>query len=254
MDWIFEEAKQAQAGFSPIAVSPTATRWISAEINRGLDIIDLVFRLTSNKGFISGGFARYAISRKDNPEMPGDIDIFTRNMDEFSNIRTAFGNVEKMKRKSESDMEVKYEYTLSSGFHSNVYNIQLIKPLNIARMVSGGSIEDVLENFDFTIAKSAIKPGIMGSPTAVCHPDFHVHDLESTLVITNIHCPISSMKRVIKYTQRGFKIDNKELLKLFVDYENRPQDWKNLVHRGINNPQGMSASERQSFARGMYMD
>ena len=175
-------------------------------------------------------------------------------MDEFEDIRKAMHKEPKIKRRSESNMEIKFEYTLSTGFHTNVYKIQLIKPLNIDRMVSGGTIQDVLDNFDFTIAKSAIHVGALGGTVAVCHPDFHNHDLESKLVVTNIHCPISSMKRVIKYTQRGFKIENVELLKLFKDYEARPADWKALIDRGVNNPYSLTNQELAAFTRGMYMD
>lgn len=232
--------------------------YIVTQMHRGQDIVELIFRLSGGAGFISGGFARWVLSRKDSPEVPGDIDVFARDDVEYGEIRTRFDQDVNMRRRTESDLECKYEYRMSEGFHKNCYRIQLIKPLRIDRMVSGGDPYEVLDNFDFTIAKAAIypTPRIPGNASefhVVCHKDFHEHDANSYLVLTHIHCPISSMKRVLKYTTRGFKISSAELLKLFDDYEKRSPEWKALVARGLSGAY-MTEEDQRAFARGMYMD
>lgn len=53
--------------------------YIEIPIMRCKDVVELVFGLTENEGFIAGGFARYVLSVNRNPILPNDIDIFLPN-------------------------------------------------------------------------------------------------------------------------------------------------------------------------------
>jgi uncharacterized protein YfbU (UPF0304 family) len=222
------------------------------DITRGKELVDLVFELTGGEGFIAGGFARYCVSMRHEPVSPGDIDVFCGDEDAFDRIVARFRTHPKMVRKSATLIETKYEYRLQSGYHRNGYSIQLVKPTKILNMVSDGDYRRVLDNFDFTIAKCAVLP----TGKALVHNDFDEHEGSNQLVITNIHCPISSAKRVIKYTRRGYDIQSKELLKLFDDFENRSPEWKDLVRRGLDEDALalMDHEERQQFVQTMYLD
>ncbi len=226
--------------------------YIEAPIIRHQDVIDLVFQLTGGEGFIAGGFARFCVSNNESPINPGDIDVFCVSQDVFDRIRAAFRAHPDCVRKSETSIETKFEFRMSTGWHRNAYAIQLIRPVQIFNMVSDGDVNRVLDNFDFTVSKCAILP----SGKAVAHADFYEHDKANELVITNIHCPISSMKRVIKYCNKGFRIENRELLKLFDDYENRAAEWKELVRAGLNADDLNSWPEerREQFVQTMYFD
>lgn len=222
-----------------------------ATIWRELDTIKLIFELTKGKGFIAGGFARYCVSERSNPNCPGDIDVFTGDMGIFTDIFLAFKANPFLKQRSDTEIETKFEYVFKEGFKKEVLNIQLIKPVHISNMNSKGDFISVLTNFDFTISKAAILP----NGEAWVHHQFERDDNEGNLVIEKIHCPISSMKRVIKYTQKGYTIESKELLKLFKDYEMRPSEWKMLVDEGLSQDiEKWPIEKRNEFVRAMYMD
>lgn len=216
------------------------------------DLVKIVFQLTGDEGFIAGGFARYCVSKADEPNVPGDIDVFCKDDDTYNRITERFKKNPSVVRKSASDIEVKYEYRIAEGYHKDCYNIQLIRPVSIFNMVADGDWPRILDNFDFTIAKCAI----ISSEEAMVHEDFHDHDASGVLVVTNIHCPISSMKRAIKYCTKGFSIPSRELLKLFKDYESRPQDWKDLITLGLSTDDlnTLDGEDRQNFVRAMYFD
>lgn len=222
-----------------------------ATIWRELDTIKLIFELTKGKGFIAGGFARYCVSERSNPNCPGDIDVFTGDMGTFTDIFLAFKANPSLKQRSDTEIETKFEYVFKEGFKKEVLNIQLIKPVHISNMNSKGDFISVLTNFDFTISKVAILP----NGEAWVHHQFERDDNGEHLVIEKIHCPISSMKRVIKYTQKGYTIESKELLKLFKDYEMRPSEWKMLVDEGLSQDiEKWPIQKRNEFVRAMYMD
>lgn len=223
--------------------------YIETNINRCKDVVELVFGLTEKEGFIAGGFARYCLSINRNPILPNDIDIFCQSEEVYNRILNRFKDNDNLKQIHVSEIEVKFEYKLKSGFLKEVYNIQLIKPTEIMNMVSMGDYKKVLDNFDFTIAKCAITPDMKG----FCHPDFYEHDGLNQLTITNIHCPISSLKRAMKYCKRGYSISSQELLKLFEDYEKRDQSWKDIVKMGLSNAE-MDDDDRKKFIQTMYFD
>lgn len=228
-------------------------KYVPAKIQRQKSVIDLVFSITENEGFICGGFARYCVSANEKPILPSDIDVFCKDGATFERILQRVKAHPDMVRKSSTQIETKYEYKIKSGFHKESYGIQLIKPAHIHNMVSEGDWGKVLDNFDFTIAKCAILP----SGEAFVHPDFAAHDEQNKLIITNIHCPISSCKRVIKYCSRGYKIESSEILKLFNDFENRPADWKILIREGLSmkpDDENYDPDRHDKFISAMYFD
>lgn len=225
----------------------------STEVLRCADVIDLVFRLTGGEGFIAGGFARYCISENEAPIVPSDIDVFCGDEETFARIAARVRADPNTVRKSETRIETKYEYRFARGYHKDAYAIQLIRPASIRNMVSDGDVRRVLDNFDFTIAKSAVLP----DGTALCHEHFRRDDAANALVVTNIHCPISSAKRVIKYAARGYSITSAELLKLFEDYESRSDEWKAAIRSGLRQDGTslpLSQTEQAAFVELMYFD
>jgi len=232
-------------------------------IVRERDTVDLIFDLSGGQGMICGSFARYCMSTLDEPIVPGDIDLFCTDQKMHDFINDRFEKHPNMTVRSSSQIETKYEYSLQRGFYKRSLVIQLIHPIEIHNMVSVGPIETILDNFDFTVAKCGILPPLFnavgGTPVSFTHKDFFEHDLENKLVITNTHCPISSMKRVIKYTKRGYSITSKELLKLFKDYEDRGSKWKELITWGLSDEVDQDQESRGSakwndFIDHMYLD
>jgi len=229
--------------------------YVKGTPQRCQDIIKKVFEATGNFGFICGGFARYVMSPAENPVVPSDIDIYCETQEVYDAIVNNFSLHTAVKKKKETEIETKFSLILNSNdaFHKESLEIQLIKPVEIFNLVSKGTFETILDNFDFTIAKCAIIPGNNGGYECYQDSDFHDDELRRELVISNIHCPISSMKRVIKYCNRGYSIESKELLKLFIDYENRDPQWKEIIYNGLNSDTD-DPEEHKRFLRTMYFD
>ncbi len=221
-------------------------------IKRELDTVQLMQTLTKGKGFIAGGFARYCLDPAE-PLMAGDIDIFTRNEEEHAAILSSFTEHTLMQRTHESLIETKWDYKLKTGFKKESYSIQLINPVRIENMVGYGTIDEVLASFDFTIIKAAIDLADLQTYT---HEDFAFDNSVKELIIENIHCPISTMGRVVKYTKKGFSCPNKELLKLFSDYEKRTPEWKELIRRGLTSDDIRAEKDfdADKFIQAMYFD
>ena len=82
--------------------------------------------------------------------------------------------------------------------------------------------KDIFNNFDFTINMGALKLGkTPEEDEVVLHKDFEKHCLSRKLVVnTKSQYPLVSMFRVEKYKERGYSLDNKEMLKMLLMVNN----------------------------------
>ena len=82
--------------------------------------------------------------------------------------------------------------------------------------------QDIFDNFDFTINMGAIKLGkTPEEDKVVLHQDFERHCLSRKLVVnTKSQYPLVSMFRAGKYKERGYSLDNKEMLKMLLMVNN----------------------------------
>lgn len=82
--------------------------------------------------------------------------------------------------------------------------------------------QDIFDNFDFTVNMGAIKLGkTPEEDEVILHQDFERHCLSRKLVVnTKSQYPLVSMFRVGKYKERGYSLDNKELLKMLLMVNN----------------------------------
>lgn len=191
---------------------------------RGFSEIERLYgEITARKSIICGGYARYCASPAENPERPGDVDVFPLEAAAYEEVR-AFLLVE--------GFEVRHENEISLTFKKHkdpkwvaCPTIQLIKPVVEGKVVTLGDMEKILENFDFTV----VRAGIVSPKEVLVDEDFERDEKKRTLVFKNIHCPISSTFRVIKYTQRGYWIRPFEVLKLFLDWESRGIDYRQEI-------------------------
>ena len=86
--------------------------------------------------------------------------------------------------------------------------------------------QDIFDNFDFTINMGAIKLGkTPEEDKVVLHQDFERHCLSRKLVVnTKSQYPLVSIFRAGKYKERGYSLDNKELLKMLLMVNNLEMD------------------------------
>jgi hypothetical protein len=183
-------------------------------------ILNKVISSTKKDCFICGGYARYCASPKFEVKSAGDVDIYSEDESAFNKLKHLL-SIKGLKVKSENDMAVTYERPTKGEFHC-MPPIQAIKPLKIAKIVSVGTKEEILSNFDFTIIRAAIE-----SPTEVLVDKDFIHDeTHNVMRLKNIHCPVSSTLRCLKYAQKGYWLRPLEALKLFLDWDNRSDDYR----------------------------
>lgn len=174
--------------------------------------------------FICGGYARYCASPKSDPVKPGDIDIYSENKKVFNYVNNLLVRKANLKIKKENNMAITFEHPKSGKFYY-MPPIQLIKPVIEGKVVAVGSKETILSNFDFTVIRAAIE-----SPSdALVDKDFVHDETHGILRLKNIHCPVSSALRCMKYTKKGYWIRPLECMKLFADWMNREEKYRDKV-------------------------
>jgi hypothetical protein len=204
--------------------------FIEANVLRGFTEIENLFNFIytisgQHKYFICGGWVRYMCSNHSNP-IPGcDVDIYCMDEKAFDDLQNAFNLNDKhtLSIKHENAISITYSKPKNRDhpfFASPI--IQLIKPTKEGRLVSEGTMEDILENFDFTV----VRCGLKSPKKAVVDADFF-HDEEKRIVrIKNIHCPIGTNFRCIKYSKKGYWLPTAQCFRLFQDWDERNSDYK----------------------------
>lgn len=186
-------------------------------------IIQEVSNVSKKECFICGGYARWCASPKYNPTIPKDLDIYCEDDKTFNTLLVRLLDL-KLKIEHENDMAVTFEHPTKGEFHT-IPPIQVIKPMKKGAVVTNGGVINVLSNFDFTIVRAAIS-----TPTQVLVDADFLHDeVSNVLRIKNIHCPVSSLLRCIKYTNKGYWLSPVESLKLFEDWMGRPQLYRDKI-------------------------
>jgi hypothetical protein len=191
-------------------------------VKRGHDVIATVFDtfMVSRKSWIAGGFARWSLSRAEKPVEAGDLDIFCQDIDVFGNIYERFIN-SGFKVRNDNPACISFLKSQDEDF-KHLPSIQLIKPRNEGSVVTMGTIEEIFENFDFTVTRAALYSKTKG------YTDDHFKEDEERkrLQILNIHCPISSTFRIMKYNRKGYTVSIREVVKLFLDWEQRDDAYR----------------------------
>lgn len=202
--------------------------FVVTPILRGFESIKNLYYLVSTvNGIIAGGYVRYCASPVLNPVEAGDVDVFFRD-DESFNFVKKYLESESMKIKHENNISVTYARSTTGKF-AFYPTIQLIKPTIKGAIVTKGTLNEILSNFDFTV----IRAGIMNEKEALVDADF-AHDEEHRyLRLKNIHCPISSTLRCLKYAKKGYFLSVTETLRLFYDWDSRDQEYRNKLLQGL---------------------
>lgn len=200
---------------------------VKTKVLRNEKFLSILFDIIGNNCFVCGGYARESISKRPFDRdfiWSDDVDVYAKNEVEFEKIVKAVE--EKFKKKYENSVAVCFD--TSRIFGEGRRDLQIIKPI-----FANESVEAVIERFDFTVCRAGIWRVDNGFDTmlsAVCDEDFDEDDLKNRLVIKNIHCPISEVNRIHKYRKKGYDIAMSEIVKIFRDWDNRDQEWKdNLI-------------------------
>lgn len=221
-------------------------------IRRGFTEISVLFDMCQkNDAVICGGYARYCASPLPTAKVvaAGDVDIFPKSeaaSTKILEILTGMGFVKQhenhvsitMKPSDEKKDELEY-----------LPVPQIIKPVIEGKIVTLGTVEEILQNFDFTIVRAALL-----SPTeAMVDEDFEEDEKHKVLKLKNIHCPISSLLRCCKYARKGYFLRPIEALRLFTNWTDRGATYQSRIielfsesglgKKSEKNPDGITQEE-----------
>lgn len=221
-------------------------------LRRGFYEISELFALCQKAGAtICGGYARYCASPRPTVKVlaAGDVDLFPHSEHSAKILLadlTAMGFEIAHENHVSVTMKAKEEFLEKIG---HMPTPQIIKPMIEGKIVTLGTTQEILENFDFTIVRAAII-----SPSEVRVDDDFWHDeTHGLLKLKNIHCPISSLLRCCKYARKGYFLRPAEALKLFLDWTARGEEYRTRMVElfsesakgkvSAENPNGMTQEE-----------
>lgn len=176
--------------------------WRRFEVKRGLDTVQPIFDLIQGEGWIAGSYAAFMAATYDTPILPNDVDVFCKTAQGAENIAAKLRK--HMNVGSFGFDENDVAYSLLPGSRSKVQMpVQVVKPNPSWKSFPN----DILESFDMDICRA-----VLISQTRVL-ADSNVAYRQGKLL--RINNPMRSLKRVMKYAQRGVTFEDHELLKLF---------------------------------------
>jgi hypothetical protein len=192
-----------------------------------------VLKIIRGLGFIAGSCARYYASNLSDEVKYNDIDIFSYSEKDFDEI---IFRLEKNKwiRKKESPNAIQFEKEFrkskpaksksksKSPLIREVHIVEVVKPFKNEWMQTYGKPKDVLEQFDFTVVKAYF----LNEKYIYVDEHFVMDNEKRRLVITHINCPLAVAQRVVKYGRKGYNIGIREMMKLFIEWENRPREYR----------------------------
>ena len=168
-------------------------------------------------GYYLGGYVRWMCSPRRKPAPPADVDIYAHDEIVFEELK------QRIDREIRSENDVCITYKLKdSDLHPP---IQLIKPQIKGALVTAGSMAEIIENFDFTICRI----GLISLDEAECDPDFLDDEAMRHLVPKNIHCPISSTLRAMKYSRKGYYLTTSSCMALLDDWLLRSDSYRDKI-------------------------
>jgi hypothetical protein len=223
------------------------SNYITLPVLRGSKEIEILWPLVQEYNVhVCGGYARYCLSQSKNPIPAGDIDLFPQDeklhkalidhivrigfsVKNENELAVTFGDYLSEKQRKDAELEELEELDLKFYEYNPKYiavpRIQVIKPIKEGNMITTGNLIDILDRFDFTITRVALTSLNEG----IADENFVEHDISRKLEIKHIHCPISSIQRVVKYSNKGYWLSPQESVKLFTDWDGRDDDYKNKV-------------------------
>lgn len=172
-----------------------------SNIKHKKDLLEYLFSVIQDKGFIAGGFAREVIYGDD---IYGDIDVFPKNEKSFNQIKDKFDSLFSL------DKETKFTYAYKLKYKKYEENLTIIKSCQVGnRFMISSSLYTLLSKFDFTcISVGFYYDKKVNKIKGITHFRFSI-DNEIKLLRYN-HVPRSSaiydLYRINKYLKKGFRV------------------------------------------------
>lgn len=201
--------------------------FVEVKVVRGFtEIADVAMDIWGQNGTICGGYVRYMCSPLDDPVSASDLDVYCKSEEIYNKLKNLLGNIRRLSVRHEN--EISLTFSKVTNYEHEYFGsppIQLIKPLKEGRVVTNGTMEEVLSNFDFTV----IRAGLLTEKSALVDADFLHDEKHKFLRLKNIHCPISSTLRCCKYSRKGYWLSPYNAYTLFADWESRDDIYREKI-------------------------
>lgn len=226
------------------------------EVKRTHQELNFWYKTIGDLGIIAGGAVRSWITL----ESIRDIDIFIRagNSNEAEQAFNKLSNIISDNQYQEQfDNPLLRRFVPRTGVDGEPISditIDLIKPRDDRWMRTFAlGAEEIISKFDFSICRAAM----VGELTALVDENFEKDVENKILRICNIVCPISTVKRVGKYGKYGYSIKASQVIKLFSEWEDRPEEdkiqLKSLLSRSESGEE-LSIEETLIMSQMLYVD
>lgn len=191
-------------------------------VRRGFEQIESVYNLireTGHIGYIAGSYAAYmAAPEGSHIIQPNDVDIFCRSEEDYRNLSLAL--TEKGMRLTERSMIADTLKPARSDPFCNLA-LQIIKPHPDWKLFP----RDIVNSFDFSVSRAVL----MSKEHVEGDPEIGYQNAR----ILRLSDPLRSLKRVVKYAQRGVQFDDWELHKLFLAYGQMSEERKKKMAESV---------------------
>ena len=210
----------------------------------------ILTNICQKDAFICGGFARVACSPCSKPIPTSDIDIYLLREEDFDKVSKRIEDAKYIKVK-ENDVSHVYSFALES---EDKLQINLIKPIQTGHLHTFGDLDAILQNFDFSIARVGVYLDDWDDISARGDVDFLEDEKAGYLNIKNIHCPVAEISRIVKYQAKGYKCPIIMILRCFMDWDERPLDFKSDLIAALTTDAVLSDTDVKKLYERLYID
>lgn len=203
-------------------------------VRRGWETVAPVFNIVAGRGYIAGSWAAFMATPHDSPILPNDIDIFATSEDNAMRIANNLCDQLGM---------IYFDNSLvcTVTSHPTLPDIQIVRPAPEWTNFP----EDIILNFDLDISRAVL----IGEHIVVA--DLHCGFKDGKIL--RVNNALRSLKRVMKYHDRGIQFNDHELLKLFQAWDQMPAETKaGMVENARREVE--QVDESQTFDSSFYSD
>lgn len=207
--------------YEPTGPEPKLSGVYKRKPKRGVYEIEEVLSQLDGLGVVCGGYARYMLSPNVNTPKAGDLDLYVYEPGFEKALTTRLLGTNLFVKIFETPRAITFRKRHGADW-VGPDRLQIIKPVQEGRLLTYGTVEAILGNFDFSVARAAVDANKVGW----VDENFDQDELDMNLRIEKIQCPISSTLRIAKYAGKGYKIISTEVFKLFEEWNRRGENWQ----------------------------
>ena len=182
--------------------------------------------IAGEDGFLAGGSVRFLVTKGADKAQSDDFDFYAYSPEGREKLLQNFLN---------AGFVIKHENVNAWSLKKKDIKVQIIKSFC-------GEIEKVVDEFDMTVCRIATD-----GKWVYRDKDFIEHNQKKLIVIKTIQCPIGALRRLIKYSKKGFHCSNFQFVKLYEHYISLGEDYRMKLLNLMNHNEENGKLEQHEF-------